>query len=46
MNPQGIILKKGSINGRPADLQILKTPDGPVVIITSDKGEMKGFKLD
>jgi hypothetical protein len=46
MNARGEVIRKAMMEGKPADIQILKTTSGPVVIITTVNGDINGFRLD
>jgi len=45
MDPSGKIIKQGTVIGRPEDLQILKTQQGTIAIVITDKGEVSRFKV-
>jgi len=40
----GNIIKQGKMNGRPVDLQMMRTSKGQVAVITTDIGEINGFR--
>ena len=44
MDEQGRIIRQGKIPGRPVDLQIVQNPGGALAVMTSDSGEVNGFK--
>jgi hypothetical protein len=46
MDANGNIIKQGKVNGRPADLQVIQTPKGQAAVITTDTGEVSGFRID
>src|SRR5690625_2328353 len=45
MDRLGNILKEGKIKERPLHVNILKTPEGPLVVTLTDKGEVNGVGL-
>lgn len=46
MDASGNIISQGKVNGRPEDLQVIQTPKGQVAVITTDTGEVSGFRID
>jgi hypothetical protein len=46
LDGSGNIIKQGKVNGRPEDLQVMQTPQGSMAVVTTDKGEVSGFKID
>jgi hypothetical protein len=45
MDANGKIIGQGTMSGKPVDIQVVQTAEGPLAVITSDKGEGKGFRL-
>jgi hypothetical protein len=41
----GIIKKLGKVTGQPADLRVLQTFNGPLAMMTTDKGEVVGIRF-
>lgn len=46
MDTNGKILKQGKMNGRPADLQVIQSAKGEVAVMTTETGEVNGFRID
>lgn len=46
LSGSGDIIKQGKVNGRPEDLQVMQTPKGAMAVITTDKGEVNGFRIN
>ena len=45
LDGQGQIIRLGKVTGRPNQIEALDTPAGPVAVLATDKGEVKGFKI-
>ena len=45
IGPDGNILKASKISGRPIDLQIINSSKGKIAVITTEAGEINGFRL-
>ena len=46
MDASGEILKQAKVTGKPADLRILSSQRGQIAVITTDTGEMTGFRIE
>jgi hypothetical protein len=46
MDGNGNIIRQGKMSGRPVDLQVVQTADGPLAIVITDIGGVNGFKID
>jgi hypothetical protein len=46
MDACGNIIKEGKLNGRPVDLQVISTPKGEMAVMSTDTGEVSGFRID
>ncbi len=46
MDNHGDILKKGKMNGKPIDINVLKTSNEPLVVVLTDEGIFSGFRFD
>jgi len=44
LNGQGDITALGKVTGRPVDMRVLTTPAGPLAVVTTDKGQVAGFR--
>jgi hypothetical protein len=45
LDDRGALLRLGRITGRPMHVVTLETPAGPLVVMATDKGEVKGFTI-
>ncbi len=45
LDSKGAVLRLGKVTGRPAHIQILETPAGPLAVLATDRGEVQGFKI-
>jgi hypothetical protein len=46
LNEKGTIVRLGKITGRPTHIETLETPAGPLAVLGTDQGEVKGFKIE
>ena len=46
LDEKGTLAGTGKVTGRPMHVVTLESPEGPVVVLATDKGEVKGFKID
>ena len=44
LNGQGEITALGKVTGRPTDLRLLQTPQGPLAVVTTDTGQVAGYR--
>ena len=44
LNGQGEITALGKLGGKPADLRVLQTPQGPLAVVTTEQGQAAGFR--
>jgi len=42
----GTVIRLGKVTGRPTHVQILQSPAGPLAVLATDRGEIKGFKIE
>jgi hypothetical protein len=45
LDEQGVPIATGKVTGRPAHMETLETPGGPLAILATDEGEVKAFKI-
>lgn len=45
LDGQGSVKRAGKIAGRPMHREVVETPAGPLTVLASEKGEVKGFQL-
>ena len=45
LDQRGATIRLGKVTGRPMHIETLNTPAGPVAVLATDKGEVKGFKI-
>ena len=45
LDQRGHTIRLGKVTGRPNEIETLDTPTGPVAVLATDKGEVKGFKI-
>ena len=45
LDGRGQIIRIGKVTGRPMQIETLDTPAGPVAVLATGKGEVKGFKI-
>jgi len=45
LDERGTLLQAGRIAGRPAHAAVVPTPAGPLAVLATDKGEVKGFRV-
>jgi hypothetical protein len=45
LDAKGAVIRLGSVTGRPTHLQVLHVPTGPIAVLATDRGEVKGFKI-
>ena len=45
LDQQGKIIRLGKVTGRPTHIKTLDTPAGPVAVLATDKGQVKGFGI-
>ncbi len=46
LDQQGQLIRLGEVTGRPTQIETLNTPSGPLAVLATDKGEIKGFKIE
>jgi len=46
LDGQGNRLRQGRVEGRPTRLQAFPSPAGPIVLLATDRGEVKGFRVE
>jgi hypothetical protein len=46
IDANGKIIKQGKVNGRPADLQVVRSAKGEVAVMATETGEVNGFRID
>jgi hypothetical protein len=46
LDPRGRIIRLGKVTGRPMEIETLDAPAGPVAVLATDKGEVRGFKIE
>lgn len=46
LDGRGAPLYRGKVAGRPARMEVIETPAGPVAILMTEGGEVKGFRVD
>ncbi len=44
LNGKGEIGHRGKVDGKPVDLRVLQTPQGPLAVISTEKGKAAGFR--
>ena len=45
LDNQGDLFRLGKVTGRPTHIAALQTPAGPLAVLATDPGEVKGFKI-
>jgi outer membrane protein assembly factor BamB len=45
LDSQGTLFRLGKVSGRPTHITVLQTPAGPLAVLATDQGEVKGFHL-
>ena len=45
LDQRGKTIRLGKVTGRPMQIETLDTPAGPVAVLATDKGQVKGFKI-
>jgi hypothetical protein len=45
LDAEGKVIRQEKISGKPIDVQVLQTDEGPMVIIITEKGEVRGYRL-
>ena len=45
IDQQGRVRRAGNITGRPDHIAMLVTPSGPMAVLATDQGEVKGFRV-
>lgn len=45
LNGEGQIVRQGRVDGRPALLQVLETPQGPLALLVTETGNAAGFQI-
>jgi hypothetical protein len=45
LDATGGLLRLGQVTGRPTHIETLETPAGPLAVLATDRGEVKGFKI-
>ena len=46
MDARGEILKQAKVTGKPVDLRIINIPGGQIAVMTTDTGELNGFRIE
>ncbi|MFH1267240.1 MAG: VCBS repeat-containing protein, partial [Planctomycetota bacterium] len=46
LDEKGSLVRLGKVTGRPMHMATLDTPAGPLAVLATDKGEVKGFKIE
>ncbi len=46
LDQQGQLIRLGKVTGRPTQIETLNIPSGPLAVLATDKGEIKGFKIE
>lgn len=46
LDENGSLVALGTVTGRPMHMEILETPSGPLAVLATDQGEVKGFKIE
>jgi len=41
---RGVLLRLGKVTGRPMHIEALQTPAGPLAVLATDQGDVRGFK--
>jgi len=44
LDEKGALVRLGQVTGRPLHMMALETPAGPLAVLATDQGEVKGFK--
>ena len=39
----GALVRLGTMDGTPVDIETLETTGGPIVLLATDKGEIRGY---
>jgi len=45
LDGKGSLIRLGKLAGRPTHIETLNTPAGPLAVLATDQGEVKGFKI-
>ena len=45
LDEKGAVVRLGQVTGRPLHMMALETPAGPLAVLATDQGEVKGFKI-
>jgi len=45
LDEKGELIRLGKVTGRPTHVEALQTPAGPLAVLGTDQGEVKGFKI-
>jgi outer membrane protein assembly factor BamB len=45
LNEKGTLVRLGKMTGRATYIETVETPAGPLAVLATDKGEVKGFKI-
>ena len=45
MDKMGNILKQGKVEGKPVEVELLNTIDGPLTVVLTDNGKINGFRM-
>lgn len=45
LDHQGALIAQGKVTGRPMHRLALATPAGPVVVLATEQGDVRGFKI-
>ncbi len=45
LDKNGVLLRLGKVTGRPMHMESLQTPAGPLTVLATDQGEVRGFKM-
>jgi hypothetical protein len=46
LDAHGVLIRLGRVAGRPWHIEALPTPAGPLAVLATDRGEVKGFKIE
>lgn len=45
LDAAGTVVRLGRVTGRPTHLQTVATPAGPIAVLATDRGEIRGFRI-
>jgi hypothetical protein len=45
LDSQGALIRLNKVTGRPTHMEVLDTPAGPLAVLATDRGEVRGFKI-